>query len=81
MIYETHARYIGWREDLKGRTALVRPRIGGDPARILVQFDFPAGQEFDEHGNPTSHDSLCYGWHDFATNQFETIPEGFRCYA
>lgn len=61
-------KYVGWREDLRGRIALARScaRAG----RVLVQFNFTPGTKFDVHGAPIGHDSLCYGWHDFAADQF-----------
>jgi hypothetical protein len=62
-------RYVGWRDDLKGRTALARP--DSKPGRVLVQFDAPQSGEV-EDANP--YDSkLCFGWHDFSANDFEDI--------
>ena len=61
-------RYIGWRPDLKGKTALSRdPHKAG---RVLVQFDSFLGPVEDTEVN-----GLCYGWHDFAADQFEVIPD------
>lgn len=74
-----HVRYVGWREDLKGKTALAKdngfsrhPKQVGQ-RRVLIQLDDLG--PCDEQGVPNGVNSLCYGWHDFAADQWEDIPE------
>lgn len=45
-----HARYIGPRAELQGRSALIRP--GKYEEEVLAQFDYPPGTEFNAKGSP-----------------------------
>jgi hypothetical protein len=54
--------YNGQRNDLRGRTAVIRV---GDAGRALAQFDPPAGIRIEHCIDP-----LCFGWHDFAWSDF-----------
>lgn len=45
-----HARYVGKRSDLLGRSALIRR--GMIEGEVLAQFDFPPGTEFSRKGSP-----------------------------
>lgn len=50
-------RYIGPIPHLRGKTALVRPRVGG-PGQVMVRFEEPYLQE-------------ALGWWQFAESDFE----------
>lgn len=74
-------RYVGWRQDLQGRTALADPlprfscKAGSEgQRRVLIQLDDLG--ECDELGTPLDPNPLCFGWHDFAADQWEEIEEG-----
>lgn len=65
-----HARYVGKREDLLGRTALVRR--GMVEGEVLAQFDFPVNHPKDEHGAPKEPQTIpeCFDWHCFSKEEF-----------
>jgi hypothetical protein len=70
----TPVRYVGWRDDLKGTTALARPamtRGRKGEERVLIQLD----QRHDDEETGGGENPLAFGWHDFAADQWEEIKE------
>lgn len=63
-------KYVGHREDLRGRTAVVKSEWKD---RVLVQFEPVLGEE--DGDVVRDYDSLCFGWHDFAADQFEEVSD------
>lgn len=67
-----HMRYVGTREGLAGRTALVRTTT--QPGVVVAQFD-DVGQrrceELDGCRNVSELEQLMFGWHQFSADEFE----------
>lgn len=66
-----HARYVGKREDLLGRTALIRR--GNEDGEVLAQFDFPVNFGTGDGEGPEPPE--CTHWHSFSRDDFKPTEE------